>query len=224
MAQKPFLLKSWEEDIGPDSSIVNVVGGKRAFKLVDKTVSSINLPLYAPSLYHREPQAAVAVAVDSNHHLWRSYRQLLNEGRGVGKKMYTAATPLQKFQAGVRTGMRDKLKDALLKEETIKRDHYSERASLKQRHGAHKEAEQSYLRSRCSERGIEGIYRPTLRTPAPDAPLDEAVVSAAVRKGFGRSDGKRVVQRDDADMNFPPFGPPLRAESEPMRRWDKILL
>ena len=222
-------LKPWDENVGPDASVVKVGGGKKVNEDARAMLlaSQVNLPLKAPYIGDtpvRVPWTVQATKVNSDAHLWRSYKMLLTDpgdSRTNGKKMYSKKMPQHTFQEIVSGGVKAKRNLCLAKEEALRQSQAQERAALHERHRKHMEAEESMYRERCKTHGVAGLSPHTLRTPTPAPAVAKDVLEAALKKGPKRGDGKRVVQDELRSIpRSPPFGPPLRAASEPMRRWE----
>ena len=222
-------LKPWDENVGPDASIVKVGGGKKvnADARALLLASQVNLPLKAPYIGERPmrvPWTVQLAKVNSDAHLWRSYKQLMtdpNDARMQGKKMYTKKMPHHTFQDTITEGVKAKQKLCLAREEALRQEQSEERRKLHERHRMHMVAEESIYRERCSTNGVAGLVKPSLRTPQPEPPVPADLVAQSIARGPKRGDGKRVVQDEFRALpRSPPFGPPLRSHSVPMQRWE----
>lgn len=223
-----FNLKPWEERIGLDASVVHCTGGKRQINRDQKTVSQVPLPLEqgkTPFLCEMPLRNSEKdPSVDTDVMLWRTYRSLIknpDDMRDQGKKMHAHKIPSNEYQAMLRKGLRDHMRQAVEEEAALKEEQHRERERVKERHLKRKQLELDIFRARCKDKGFEGLRRPWFKAQPPEPPIPTADVEALMKVPFQRSGGKKMMTDHLASIdNGPPFGPPLRSESEPMRRWE----
>jgi hypothetical protein len=245
--------RPWDERIGADASITHVSGGKKIFhEITGKSASNVPLPqgdqpFLVPMPGNGTMRHQTPVMVDTNIHVWRSYRTITATAEGVqgeGKKMNARPLPMIEVQAHIRKSLRDKLRDQERKELMLKKQHDLEREAMLVRHANHASMEETFLRTRAKTLGFEGLHKPVTRPPpsmpsvAPEE-LQRIVDAAHSTGGAARmpgSGGKRVwADHPCQRSNGSPFGSsshtptPGVSEAESravssMRRWeDKCL-
>lgn len=238
--------RPWDERIGADASITHVSGGKKIFSNTSgKFASNVPLPqgdqpFLVPMPANGSMRNQSPVVVDTNTHVWRSYRAVTSaEGvEGEGKKMSARPLPMIEVQAHLRKSLREKLREQERKELMLKQQHNLEREALIARHASHAAMEESFLRSRAKSLGFEGLHKPVSR-PAPSLPSVtpqdlQRAVDAAHANGSTRmagAGGKRVwADHPCQRSNGSPFGNMSHAEGlndeekravSSMKRWNE---
>lgn len=196
-------LHPWDERIGADASITKVTRGKKVFSDRDTFASSINLPLSRPSLEPVRRCKSSASGVSSDEHIWKTYQSSINE--------YGNGTSNPAIQRRFRANIRDRLNALKLDMEHTHSLHLMERSVLAERHRAHQTAERSVFRERCATKGIEGLKKPSLRSPEPPERVSDDLVADFVKKMTPSLPSNIEIHR--------PFGPPIGSKCEPAQRW-----
>lgn len=204
-------LRPWDERVGADSSIAKIREGKKMF-VTDTYVSQVNLPHNSPSLVRgperRQPTIQEQV-VSSEAHVWKSYHSMSS-----GSKSSAAA-----LQDRFRQGVKQRILQMEASAEKLRLEQVEQRKTVAERHEAHRVAELASIRRRCAERGVEGLFKPTLRTPEPITGVPDDEVQAAI-VALRKREQKRPKEEE-----LRPFGPPIGSKTPTMSRWsDKAML
>ena len=108
-------MHAWDERIGPDSSLTHVDGGKKQLEKGAKQKSRIPLPLHNSTFIVEMPTRGPDshVVVDTDIHIWRSYRQIIKgeDARTEGKKIFASIPSSEKMQRHVRECLRERLRE-----------------------------------------------------------------------------------------------------------------
>lgn len=196
-------LHPWDERIGADASVVNVNRGKRMFTDRDTYASSVNLPLGRPSLEPQKRSNSTLPRVSSEQHIWKTYHESIAEKT----EGMTKAT-----QHECRSKVRQRILAVRDQIAALQETHVSQRRELSERHEAHRSAETSVIRDRCAVRGIEGLVRPSLRSPVPESKIPSDLIESFVQKLTPKVASNVEIHR--------PFGPPIGSKCEPVARWE----
>ena len=220
-----------DECIGLDASVSHIPQGKRQINRDAKQISNVPIPLHNATFMcempYRNPNKDVRINTDAL--LWRSYRACIKpseDQRVEGVKVYQKKLTSSKFQAEVRKGLREHLRQAIEKDQKLQEEHNESVSRQRDRQFKRGVMDLEAARARATRRGFEGIRRPTVGSPAPDPePNPEEVKRLMSTPLFGRTSGKKMVlDHVSGHDHGRPFGAQLRSESEPMRRWqDKSL-
>lgn len=226
-------LHAWDERIGADASITHVNGGKKQFPSASKVASNIPLPtkeqpFLVPMPRNGEFADQKPVVVNTDTHMWRSYRAMVSTDGVIpeGKKMSARPIPMIEVQAHLRKCMREKLRDQERRELAMSRVHELERAALAHRHAQHAKMEESFLRSRTVSLGFEGLRKPVTRSKPALPPLPPDEIQRSVSAALEPHTKPRELHPSQR-TNGPPFGsmtPALGAPDGSIKRWvDKSL-
>lgn len=212
-------MHAWDERIGPDASISHLTGGKKQFPNNNRSASSIPIPLHdAPFLVPMPvngEHAPKPVIVNTDTHLWRSYRTVVSgEGQPEGKKMNARPLPLIEVQSHLRKSLREKLRDNERKELMMEEEFKKERERMLKRHAISAKKEEEWLRERATTMGFEGLKKPCTKAPPalvaqiPSEAVDRILASAPTGAGQAFSQGGKKIIKDHPGCrnNGRPFG------------------
>jgi hypothetical protein len=205
-----FKLHPGDERIGPDASLPLVRKGKRTY-VTDTYSSQVNLPVHAPTLIKaplRRTPTTREQALSSDTHLWRSYDSAIR-----GTNLDNAA---REGQEGFRRGLRDRISQIEAQAVRLREEQIRERTKLMSTHESRRGSELAWFRERCRSRGMEGLQKPTLRTPEPTKALDQAEVESML---FMLREKERLKGSRRETSELRPFGPPTGAVTPTLARW-----